>query len=794
MDIRKIIYIIRAIGFSGIIRTIQYGLSRDKIVKQATSKSSLPYKLLEPGKIKHFEAIQSGARLNYENSRLEVVFLTHNMVKVSWEPGKNTYPYTIYRSEWDQLNPEINHQDTFTSIYCGNLKLIITNNGGVCFYNLDGKIIKQDNPPKRSGEEWTLSTILSPEEHIYALGERASSFNLRAGGYCSWNTDVGGSYHHGDDPLYIGTPIYLSLANSGSYLVYFENSYRSNFHINDTLNATFSGGTLRYYIIYGSLDIIYSQLAELIGRPNLAPLWSLGYHQSRWGYSTESDIRNVIEGFKKHDFPISAIHLDIDYMKQYRIFTVNSTHYPDMRKLTSELLEKGIKVIASINPAVKLDPNYSVYEDGISKDVFCKQPNGEILHGVSWPGWSVFPDFTQPKAREWWKEQYKRFLDEGIAGIWHDMNEPASFAAWGDKSFPVSTLHDMEGQGGNHLEAHNLYGLLMNKAGYEALQEYAPDKRPWILSRAGWAGLQRFAWNWTGDVETSWEALHQTIPTILGLGLSGHAFSGVDIGGFSGSPGAELYLRWFQMATFLPFFRTHSAIGTKPREPWVFGEPYTSIIRKFIKLRYKLLPYFYTLSWETSQTGFPPVRPLLWENPIDHNLWDVDDEFMLGDSLLIAPILEEKANSRQITLPQGLWHSIWDDQQLIGSNQFEFRASLETIPIFVKGGTILPMDEEGEFSLHVYPGNDKQSSNQLYTDAGDGYGSWRVDIFQLINKPNGMDIIRESTGDYPCSFPSMKIQLHGKSLTKVSIDGNLYPIQGNSAVIPIFNNLNLEFN
>src|SRR4030065_1556338 len=322
-------------------------------------------------------------------------------------------------------------------------------------------------------------------------------------------------------------------------------------------------------------------------------------------------------------------------MDGYRVFTINPVRFPDMKQLANELKDKGINIVTSINPAVKQDQTYSVFSDGLSKNVFCKFPDGNKFRGCSWPGWAVFPDFSDPKARKWWGEQYQSLLNAGISGFWHDMNEPSSFSAWGDITFPSITNHDMDSHDGNHVEAHNLYGLLMNRAGFEGCRKYSPDKRPWIFSRSGWAGLQRYAWNWTGDLETSWKSLKQTISTILGLGLSGHAFSGVDIGGFSGNPGAELYLRWFQMATFLPLFRTHSAIGTKPREPWLFGEPTTGIIRSFLKLRYKLLPYFYTLAWDTSQTGLPPLRPLFWVDPENQKLWDVDDEFLLGDGLLI---------------------------------------------------------------------------------------------------------------------------------------------------------------
>ncbi len=540
--------------------------------------------------------------------------------------------------------------------------------------------------------------------------------------------------------------------------------------------------------------MIYEQLAELIGRPCMPPRWALGYHQSRWGYRSEADFRRIVEEFKSHNLPLSAIHLDIDYMDGFRVFTIDRNRFPEMKRLTKELKEKGIKVVATINPAIKQDKNYSTFVDGKEKDVFCKLPDGRVFGGVSWSGWSVFPDFTNPIARQWWAEQYKVLLASGISGIWHDMNEPVSISAWGDMSFPDAVVHDLDGQGGTHREAHNLYGLLMNKAGFEALQIYSPETRPWIFSRSGWAGLQRYAWSWTGDIESSWEALKQTIVTMIGLSLSGHAFSGVDIGGFSGNPDAELYLRWFQMATFFPLFRTHSAINTKPREPWSYGEPTTSIIRNFLELRYKLIPYLYTLVWETCQTGIPLIRPIFWGEKENQELWDIDDQFMLGDRLLIAPITSPGATRRQVTLPTGTWYLYWDDQLFTGPTQIELDVTTEVIPLFIKGGTILPLEVNNQLYLHIYPNIKDKIVSKMYFDKGDGYAAWRIDTFELEFHPASIEIAWRTDGDYPLPYPQVTLCLHHKKLTQASINNNeKVPIEGNTVTIPQFQNLTLDF-
>jgi alpha-glucosidase len=790
MDISKISYVIRSIGLSGIARILINSVYRDILEKRYVQKNLRKTPII-PGSIQNVKPIVSGLRAEFIHANVEIQFLSTNLIRVSWEPGKQPIPYTIEKSDWVTKQPIIETQADNYSLSYGDITIIIGNNGELTFQDAQQLILRRDEPPICIDDCWKLSTYLKSEEHIYGLGERAAPLNLRPGSYCSWNTDIGGSYTTGVDPLYIGTPIYLSLSSTGGYLVYFENSYKSNYFINEKLTVSFEGGALRYYIIFGSLSTIYQQLGELIGRPYLPPRWSLGYHQCRWGYQNEKDILDVVNGFETHHLPISAIHLDIDYMDGFRVFTVDPNRFPDLKRLTQLLNDKDIKVVASINPAIKNDNNYKIFTDGILKDLYCKLPNGKPIGGVSWPGWSVFPDYSSKPTRDWWSEHYQYLLDAGISGFWHDMNEPSSFSAWGDITLPNSTQHYLEGDGGDHREFHNLYGLLMNKASFEGISNYMTDKRPWIFSRSGWASLQKYAWNWTGDIETSWKSLNQSISTILGLGLSGHAFSGVDIGGFTGDPDAELYLRWFQMATFFPLFRTHSAIGTKRREPWVFGENITNIIRNFLELRYKLMPYLYSLVWDATQTGVPPLKPLFWVNPEDASLRDIDDEFILGDALLIAPVVTQGAQTRRITLPPGFWYSYWDDSQYIGPSQFDYQVSLSTIPIFIKGGSILPMEGKNSLDLHVYPGYDISSSNHIYLDAGDGYGDWRLDTFHSNHQPKSIDISWDCKGEFPFPYAHVNLELHSLSLIQAIVDNNSIPIQANSIITHRFRNISL---
>jgi alpha-glucosidase len=588
----------------------------------------------------------------------------------------------------------------------------------------------------------------------------------------------------------------MGIHQQGSYLLFYDNSYdaRFDFRPQEPRNQNnskpdcqvrFEGGMLRYYFIAGSPRQILERFTELTGRAELPPRWSLGYHQSRWGYRSEADIREVVQGFKAREMPLSAIHLDIDYMDGYRVFTVDKNRFPDLSALADDLLAQGIRLVPIIDPGVKIDPQYHVYQEGLKAGLYVRQPDGEPLKGVVWPGWCVFPDFTRPEARRWWGAYYPALLDSGMAGIWHDMNEPAAFTTGAGLTISLAGKHSIEGAEGDHLQAHNLYGLLMNRSAHQAMKKHKPERRPWILSRSGWVSQQRFAWNWMGDSESTWASLRMTITQTLGLGLSGQPYTGPDIGGFSGSPDAELYLRWFQAAAFLPFFRTHAAIGTARREPWIYGEPTTSVIRTYLRLRYQLMPYLYTLAWQASQSGTPLIRPLFWLENDRPEFWkavqqETGDAFLLGDSLLVAPIFEPGASSRTVHLPTGCWYDFWNDTFYTGGQTVQVAVTLENIPVFVRGGSLLPLDSEGQLNLNLFaPGLDPQTpfTSLLYSDAGDGYGDFRIDRFNLTRNKEYLELDWLSEGVYPFPYNDVQIHLHGFAARSAWIDRQFVQIQ-----------------
>ncbi|WP_315787965.1 glycoside hydrolase family 31 protein [Fischerella sp. JS2] len=784
---------LRLVKLKRFFGSLFYPLQRDYLERRCYTHQTLEA-VEEIGNIEKAEPTKRGGHFYFEEIDLEICFLSAELVQVDWRPGIPPISYAISHHDWAGVEVTFQERENAWVVSSTKLKVIVDADGRLEFHNGLGQTLRKELPPQRraklsrqiKSEGWVHQAQLRSHEHIYGLGERAAPLNLRTSAdkgkprtYRMWNYDAGGIYGPGTDPLYLCIPIYLSLHKEGSYLIFYENSFPANFSFQALAVAEFEGGALRYYFTAGSPTQLLEHYTELTGRPPLPPRWALGYHQSRWGYEKEAALQKAAKGFETHDIPVSAMHLDIDVLDGFRAFTIDPDRFPHISELAQELAAKEIRLITIINPGIKADRKNKLFQEGRAQDVFCKLPNGEPAIAPVWSGFAAFPDFTNPQARHWWSRQYEYLLDLGITGFWHDMNEPGVFVLWGDPSLPpYSTRHFMEGRGGDHREAHNFYGLLQAQAAYEALCEYQPQQRPFIVSRSGWAGLQRYAWTWTGDIETSWAGLRQTIPTVLNLGLSGIPYSGSDIGGFKGNPSAELYLRWFQMSCFMPFCRTHSANNTKPRTPWSFGEPTLSIIREFLRLRDRLMPYFYTLAWEATQTGHPLVRPLFWADSEDSNLWNVEDAFLLGDALLVCPIVEEAATSRSVILPKGHWYNFWDDTLIKGGRQINLETPQDQIPILVKAGSILPMQAEQQLMLQLYPPIEKDCQGIVYSDAGDGYGEWRLDKFQMRRNSKELELSWEEQGNYAFPYESVQLHLHAVAAEQAWMDGTEVDLKG----------------
>jgi alpha-glucosidase len=508
---------------------------------------------------------------------------------------------------------------------------------------------------------------------------------------------------------------------------------------------------------------------------NLPPLWTLGYHQCRWSYYPETRVRKLAADFRTvHHVPCDCIHLDIHYMDGYRCFTWDPERFPDPAGLIAGLHEQGFKVIVIVDPGIKADHDYWVCKSGLEQDVFCKLPDGKTcFKGPVWPGDCYFPDFTDPRVRAWWGNLYQALTGVGVDGVWNDMNEPLVFGPLGT-TFPDVVRHDMEGRGGDHIEAHNVYGMQMARATVEGLKRLRPDERPVCITRSGWAGVQRYAMSWTGDNESNWGSLWLTMPMLMNLGLCGLAHTGPDVGGFSGFATGELFTRWLQMGVFLPFLRAHTCTHSPDQEPWSWGEPYLTINRRFIELRYRLLPYLYTAFWQCVQTGIPIVRPLLLAFQDETATHTLDDQFLCGDAFLVAPVIEEGAARRFVYLPAGTWYDFWTDELLSGPARVEVEAPLERLPLFIRDGSVVPMAPPMQYvgerpvdllTLHIYPGD---GESQLYEDDGRTWAfqgtDYRLTRFTLSTEgdpPSRLDLRRQIEGCYESECRGFDVVIHG---------------------------------
>jgi alpha-glucosidase len=688
--------------------------------------------------------------------------------------------------------------------------------------------------PGWRGAEVACSLSLADGERIYGLGENAFGLDRRGRIYTMWNDDPNGAYPPGHDPLYLSFPFYMGVSGAAAYGVFFDNTYRSTVDAGasqpDRLTLRAEGGPLRCYVFAGptATDVL-ERYTELTGRLRLPPLWAIGYHQSRWSYTPDSRVRQIAGQMRAHRIPCDAIHLDIHYMDGYRCFTWRPERFPDPARLVGDLHAQGFKVVTLIDCGIKRDRSYSVCTDGLAEKAFCAYPDGSLFHGPVWPGDCYFPDFTSPRVRSWWGRQNKALTDIGVDGVWNDMNEPTVFGPVAG-TMPDTVQHDWDGRGATHAQAHNVYGLLMARAsaeGLAALPPYPPTlgeaspypptlgeaspgppalgeaspfpptlgeqtpvsprgsetgqppqnwgagglRRPFVLTRSGWAGLQRYAMNWMGDNISTWEHLRLTMPMIANLGISGLAFTGPDTGGFAQDCTPELLTRWLQLGVFTPFLRNHTSLGTADQEPWAHGEPYTSLNRRSIELRYHLLPYIYTAFWQCSQTGLPMLRPLFLIWPDDAQTYRLDDQFMFGDALLVAPVTELEATRRNVYLPAGVWYDWWSGRRYDGGQTITVAAPLDCLPLFARAGSIVPawpvMQYVGEkpvdvLTLYVFAGN---GESMLYEDDGASTAYERGDmrITRLVQRSTaeGLTIERRYEGTYTPGYTTVELIVRG---------------------------------
>jgi alpha-glucosidase len=659
------------------------------------------------------------------------------------------------------------------SIHTGQLELRVTKAPiRFNFYTPDGILLSGDD--ERFGTMWQGENVtnyrkLFPDERFIGLGEKTGNLDRRGSNYVNWNTDAV-DYTPKSDPLYKTFPFFVGLHSGLTYGLFLDNTHRSHFDFGASTDHTMywlgaDGGDMNYYFFgaQGVADII-KDYTWLTGRMEMPPLWSLGYQQCRWSYMSAKELLGIAHTFRKHKIPADVLYCDIDYMEGYKIFTWNEKTFADPKALIDELKSMGFRLVTIVDPGIKIEEGYKQYDEGMAKGYFATYPDGEEYTGEVWPGRCHFPDFFRPEVRDWWGKSFSALTKPGVDGFWNDMNEPA---AWGQNIPNIMKF------GERYLpEVRNAYGMQMARATYKGTKQLLGNKRPFVLTRAAYSGIQRYSAVWTGDNTANDAHMLLGCRLVNSLGITGVSFSGVDIGGFSGNPTPELMVRWNSLGVYTPMFRNHAMMGTVMREPWRWGKQNEKVIKKDIELRYKLLPYIYSAFSQSQQSGLPVSRTLAIDYSFDEKVFNVayQNEFLFGDSMLIAPVTSVQ-DAAKVYLPPGEWYRFNTDEKFKGGKVVSTHAPLTDLPVFIKAGAIIPMQAvvqntnepgDGILELHVWNGR-KPSSFVYYEDDGVSYdyeqGAYykRVISFDPVKKQIALSAVE---GMFESRFTQLKVVWH----------------------------------
>jgi len=733
--------------------------------------------VLAVGEIKNFTQEGNKIKLQTDHAFGEITVYTPNIIRVRLDKRAltNDFSYAVVKQP-ENIKVAVTETAQEITIKTDSLKAVIAKKPfSVAFYNLQGKLINEDEKGLQNawvGEEVTAYKHMQEGERFVGLGEKTGNLDRRGNGYTNWNYDAFG-YATGQDPLYSSIPFYIGVHSGLNYGIFLDNTYQTDFNFGASNNrfSSFSaqGGELNYYFIYHQkiADIIASYTA-LTGRMKMPPLWSLGYQQNRYSYYPETEVMRIAQTLREKKIPADGITLDIHYMDQYKLFTWDKKRFGDPLAMNKKLNALGFKTTVIVDPGIKVEKDYEAYEDGLKKGIFVKYPDSTAFTAQVWPGWCHFPDFTAAKGREWWKEKIKFFANTGVDGIWNDMNEIAS---WGQK-MPSNIIFNYDGALASHKQAHNVYGMQMARASFEGAIA-ATNKRPFNLTRAGYAGLQRYTAIWTGDNRSEEDHMLLGVRLMNSLGLSGVAFTGMDIGGFTGNPSVSLYAKWIQIGAFNPYFRNHTAVNTKSSEPWSYGEEVTEISRNYINLRYRLLPYLYATFNESVNTGLPVVRSLAIDHTFEPKVYDTQfqNQFLFGQAFLVAPF-ESYKNYGNVFFPKGRWYNLYTGETIEGNTEKVIALSLQKLPVFVKESSIVPMQSliqstaekpTDTLVIHIYKGNVNNSFN-YYEDDGESYNYEKGDFYKrniIYNTAQKRIIFDKVEGSFKSKFTKVKLVFHG---------------------------------
>jgi alpha-glucosidase len=702
------------------------------------------------GDVKKLEKLPCGVELTAGLAKIRVTVVADGIFRVRVAPN-GTFPKNFSWAVIATPAPppvQIADGSSEVRITAGSAIAIIHKSPLLIdFSDPQGNLLLADEPTLPmawDGERIHIWKKMPADESYFGLGDKAGPMNRRNRSFTNWNTDEYG-WQESSDPLYKTIPFFIGMRAGRAYGVFFDNTWRSSFDFGkespDYLSFGAEGGELNYYFFSGPTPKkVISDYTAMVGRSPLPPLWSLGYQQSRYTYYPEARAREIVSIMRSKKIPLDVIYFDIDYQQDYAPFTVNRTYFPTFEKMIADFRATGVRTVLITDLHIKKNPDrgYAPYDSGVKDDNFVRNADGTVFVGAVWPGESVFPDFTLTRARDWWGTLYKDFVGMGAAGFWNDMNEPSVFLR-ADKTMPLTVRHRLDdGTSLDHRAIHNVFGMENVRGTYEGLRKLQADERPFVLTRAAYSGAERYAATWTGDNSSTWNHLKMSTPMLLSMGVSGFPLVGDDIGGFVGTPPADLLTRWFEVGAFNPIYRDHTDKGSADQEPWVSGPEQEAVRRRYIELRYKLLPYLYTAVEEATRTGIPLMRPLFLEYPQQTDLYIDNRDFLFGDDFFVAPVLTEQLDAETVQLPPGDWYDFWTSEKHASKPPLELHPKLDEMPLYVRAGAIIPLQPlvqstsetpDGPLQLRVYPGDDCRGA--LYQDDGHTFAYQRGEVLRM---------------------------------------------------------------
>ncbi|MFY7900656.1 MAG: glycoside hydrolase family 31 protein [Chitinophagaceae bacterium] len=733
------------------------------------------------GNFKKLEKINGGFSIDATNATVQITSYSATTIRIR---ASKTKPTNDFSFAIDNLTPSnflqtINNTDQSLQLSTDSLLINISKNPvRIAIYNKHGQLLSSDE--QSLGISWFGNQVscyknLHADEKFIGLGEKTGGINRRGNFFQHWNSDVPG-YSLNADPLYATIPFFIGIHSKSVYGIFFDNTHKSYFNFGggadeELFHFGADDGEMNYYFFGGStVTNIIQEYTKLTGRTPMPALWSLGFQQSRWGYDNQDQLLTIAKTFREKKMPADVIVSDINYMDNYKVF-IWSNKFPSVKNMLTNMKQMGFDMVTIIDPGIKVEQGYKAYEEGVANNHFAKYPGGKTYIGHVWPGRCHFPDFTKKATRDWWGNSFKEaYTDNGIKGFWNDMNEPA---AWG-REFP-NLIEFGDGVDKKTLfTVKNAYGLLMAKATYEGTKKLLNGQRPFTLTRAAYSGIQKYAAQWTGDNVSSDEHMLLGFRLLNSMGVSGIPYVGMDIGGFIGNPSPELFIRWLSLGVYSPLFRNHTHFGYNYREPWLFGEINTEKIRKILEQRYQLLPYLYASFYQSHTTGIPVNRMLPIHYTYEEAVYEskFENQFLFGDAILVAPCASTQTVTEVYFPGKTAWYKMNGTTKFEGGSSAFVASPLEDLPVFVKAGSIVPMQSavqhtkekgDGILQLHVWQGNDNTTFT-YYEDDGETYqyetGAYYLRTINYLPKQQQL-LIGEKTGTYASKYQKVKVVLHG---------------------------------